>query len=68
MTIKISESELRKMLSKAVRNVLNEYFDSQEILVEHNKVDSHDAAGKDRENFFFFIPKKDGEAVFLQRF
>lgn len=35
MTIKISESELRKMVSKAVRNVLNEYFDSQEILVEH---------------------------------
>lgn len=38
------------------------------IKVPAHKVDSHDAAGKDRENFFFFIPKKDGEAVFLQRF
>ena len=35
MTIKISESELRKLVTSVVRNVLKEFVDNQSILVEH---------------------------------
>lgn len=35
MAIRISESELKKLVTKVVRTVLKEYVDNQEILVKH---------------------------------